>query len=209
MKLKNYVIARLGRWLMFIEGKYLKYLIIYTVVSFLLTLGYITLSNFLPAGLDLNPQMPTESAATGDPFFLVAVCLLPLTLVFEDLGLRYAPWLFIHDIYRLDTIEVKPNKDKTDWEIADKRKWRVWIFHNTGMLYLVVSSLFHSLLHQLNIVSAAPLGRLAYFGVQFMIGYMLALIFLKRGFWESFTVHLSYDLLLIASIVLSSGWKIF
>lgn len=194
-KSKDIIIKRFYQWLRFLKGKYLKYLIIFSTVCFLLTLGYMILSSYLPAGLDLNPEMPTETAATGDPTFLMAITLLPLTLFFEGLGLRLAPWIYLQWCRRID--------------VDEKRKWRRWLYHNFFSLFIVVSSLFHSLLHQLNVVAADPLGRLAYFGVQLVIGYMLARIFVRKGFWESYTVHLSYDLLLIGFILLSSAWQIF
>ena len=195
-KSKDIIIKRFYQWLRFLKGKYLKYLIIFSTVCFLLTLGYMILSSYLPAGLDLNPEMPTETAATGDPTFLMAITLLPLTLLFEGFGLRLAPAIYIGFFLKsIDTTET--------------RKWRWILFNNQRKIFLIVSSLCHTSLHQLNVVAADPLGRLAYFGVQLVIGYMLARIFVRKGFWESYTVHLSYDLLLIGFILLSSAWQIF
>ena len=172
----------------------MKILLFYGLLNIIMIFCFMWMQSYFQADLDLDPS---KIPAGDDSLFAFAVMLLPLTLLLEDFGLRLMPWIIIHDILRLHTIEVKPASNQKDWEISDKRKWRVWLYHNTFSFYIVVSALWHSFLHQSNVVAANPLGRFLYFGIQLTSGLILAWIFIRKGFWESYTLHLSWDLLLL------------
>jgi len=185
------------RWLRFMRHDFLRILTYYALVNIVLVLVFILLQEHFQAGLDLKPQLDSGSEGVSFP---VALALLPLTLWFENLGIRLLPWIFLHDIFKLDSIEVQPVIEKpryTKWQIKEKRKWRVWLYHNTRSFYIVVSALWHSLLHQLNVFAADPLGRVAYFVIQLVAGYILAWIYTRKGFWQCYTVHVSWDFLLV------------
>jgi len=137
--------------------------------------------------LDLNPQLTPEAEGS---FFPIALVLLPFTLLLEDLGIRLLPWLLLKPLSRMD--------------VEEKRSWRIWLYLHVFTIYIVVSALWHSSLHQTNIFTANSLGILAYFGIQLIAGSLLAWIFIRKGFWQSYTIHISWDLLIVGVVILSS-----
>jgi hypothetical protein len=200
MKFRQVLRKKGRRWLNFMKYSYFKIFTIYIAVSLTMTIIYVGSQWLFASDLDLKPQLTPEAEGS---FFVFALALLPFTLFLEDLGIRLMPWIFIHDIFRLHTIEVKQT-GKNDWEISDKRKWRTWLYRNNRAFYIVVSALWNSLLHQSNVFAANSAGRILYFGIHVVTGSMLAWIFINKGFWESYTVHVSWDFLLIGMVALIS-----
>lgn len=199
------------QWKSFMRKGFLKTFGIYLTVNILMTLGYILFNSLTPATsvtLDLNPELATETA----PLFTLAVVILPITLLLEDMGFRWMPWILITQTFRLNSLEVVPAFDeekKKSWAYVEKRKWRLWLYRNYRSVYLVSAIIMHCAFHYFNVATASSQGFFVYGFVQATIGGMLARIFLRYGFWESYTIHLSYDLLLIGFVLLSSLSQIF
>lgn len=189
--IKSELKKQFTHWQGFMKTSFLKVFGIYLAANVAMTVGFIVWSHFSTPLLNLSPNFGTENL----PLFTIGVAFLPLTLLLEDIGFRWMPWFVITQSLRLHAVYVDEN-----------RSWRLWLYRNYRLIYLVSSAAFHTAVHTINIVSADFIGFQIYATVQLIIGLMLARIFLRYGFWESYTVHLSYDLVLIGFVLLSSLW---
>lgn len=177
------------KWKKFMRHSFVRILLIYAAISLVTVVAYIALDQWMAVSLDLRPaEMPEPSVDPPAEIFLFSLTILPVTLLLEDLGIRLMPWIFLKPLSSMD--------------VEEKRAWRIWLFKHVFTIYIVVSALWHSLLHQVNIFDANPLGSLVYFGIQLVSGLMLAWIYKWYGFWQSYTIHLSWDVLLIAFLSL-------
>jgi membrane protease YdiL (CAAX protease family) len=198
----------------------LRYFLYYAAANFLILILFAVYQNIQGISLELKPV--TSPATEGSSLlFVAAVILLPFSLLLEELGFRLLPMFFIRDLFHLNRLEigieeiVEKKKGVFIWDDAglylDSKHFqtsevkiiaqsplRLWICHHWVWIFIVVSTLWAGLLHQINIVSSDLLGSLIYFGVQAFSGFCFAWIYSRRGLGASWAVHTAWDLFIVA-----------
>lgn len=181
------------KWITFMRKDFLVLFLFYAGLNFGMTLGYIFVSPNLGSDLGLKPQPILEPDRA---LFLMAITLLPISLFFEDLGIRFMPYFIVFRTLHLNSVEAAPN--------PEKRPWRLWLYHNAGLVFIVGSALWHTLLHQMNVFQADLIGRLLYLAIQFVGGFVLAWIYRIKGFWACYTIHVVWDYTIVGIAFVTS-----
>jgi membrane protease YdiL (CAAX protease family) len=178
-----------------ISKRNLRYFLYYAAANFLILILFSYYQSLQPVNLDLKPV--TSPQVEGSfLLFVAAVILLPLSLLFEELGFRLLPMLFIRDLFHLNRITYSIVHEE-EITIVHNSPLRLWLYHHWTWVFIVVSALWAGLLHQINVVNSDFLGSLIYFGVQTFSGFCFAWIYVKRGLGAAWAVHTAWDLFLI------------
>jgi membrane protease YdiL (CAAX protease family) len=174
----------------------LHYFLYYAIANLLILLLFSLYQSFQGVSLELKPV--TSPVTEGSSLlFVAAVILLPFSLLLEELGFRLLPMFFIRDLFHLNNITISiEHEGKVT--VVHHSPLRLWICHHWVWIFIVVSSVWAGLLHQINIVSSDLLGSLIYFGVQAFSGFCFAWIYSKRGLGASWAVHTAWDLFIVA-----------
>lgn len=207
-----YFYAEKQRWIRFMKKRFLRTFLIFTVANLLMIALYSLLeTQQVVEGFELELKPIDVEAGQLIPLWIPLV-LLPFTLFLEDFGVRYSPLLVMRTfgINSLEVVEVTEDPVVGNrlignkWQFKTKRKWRIWIYEHNFIITILILTLIHALLHQMNVFQADPFGSLYYFLVSLFAGYVFSLVIVRYGFLSCYTLHLSWDLFIISAGYVSS-----
>lgn len=181
----NEKIIKMRMW--FKEKKVLKHFLFYTVMSFVVV---IIASPFIPQEKDLE-LIPVEERIVGDTeiggepikhnptlTFSIAFLFLPLWVMIEELGFRWAPFYFF-------------------------KRFKKWFsMKHITIAFLIFATFLDAFAHQSNVISGTLSGKLTYLLIQCTSGFYLAWLLVKKGLKTSWFVHLAFDFLVFGLLLL-------
>lgn len=164
---------RVRAWLK--KKRLLHFFVIYAAINFALVLGYGFYESLTAEAVQLKPVLPS---GTDWGMFGLSVAILPLSLLLEEAAFRLMPKIVFN-------------------------AWSVKMEHGKGFVaYLIVAGVWASMVHQFNVVSAEPLGRMIYFSIQLFSGIYFAYYFLRHGLVAVWILHTGWDFLLVSITLL-------